>query len=341
MLLKPEQLAQHCQQPLKPFYVLCGDEPLGTRECLDQIRQAARQQGADERSSYQVDHQFKWAQISQNTQSFSLFSSKKLLEIHIPSGKPGVEGAKALTALVSQPTEDCFIVISLPALTYETKNSAWVGALQANAVWISLNEISTTQLPAWIATRLGQQQQTTDTESLSFMANQVEGNLLAAHQEIQKLGLLYPAGTLSAQQIRDAVLNVSRFDAVQLGEAVLTGDVLRTARILQGLQDEGEQAIAVMNPLIWLLRPLLAVKLGLSLGENMQNALKNARVFGDKQPLFQRALPRLSLRQLQAALNKLTEIDKTAKGMLQGDAWLEISRLCFGLAKINAKEVKR
>lgn len=341
MLLKPEQLAQHCQHALKPLYVLCGDEPLGTRECLDQIRQAARQQGADERSSYQVDHQFKWAQISQNTQSFSLFSSKKLLEIHIPSGKPGVEGAKALTALVSQPTEDCFIVISLPALTYETKNSAWVGALQANAVWISLNEISTTQLPAWIATRLGQQQQTTDTESLSFMANQVEGNLLAAHQEIQKLGLLYPAGALSAQQIRDAVLNVSRFDAVQLGEAVLTGDVLRTARILQGLQDEGEQAIAVMNPLIWLLRPLLAVKLGLSLGENMQNALKNARVFGDKQPLFQRALPRLSLRQLQAALNKLTEIDKTAKGMLQGDAWLEISRLCIGLAKVGQNVSKR
>jgi DNA polymerase III subunit delta len=341
MLLKPEQLAQHCQQPLKSLYVLCGGEPLSTSECLDQIRAAARLQGADERNSYQVDHLFKWAQISQNTQSFSLFSAKKLLEIHIASGKPGVEGAKALTALVNQPSEDCFIVITLPALTYETKNSAWVVTLQENAVWISLNEISPTQLPAWIATRLSRQSQTADAESLSFIANQVEGNLLAAHQEIQKLGLLHPAGVLSTQQIRDAVLNVSRFDAVQLGEAVLAGDVLRTARILQGLQDEGEQAIAVMNPLIWLFRPLLAVKLGVSRGDNMQNALKNARVFGDKQSLFQRALPRLSLRQLQAALNKLTEIDKTAKGMLQGDAWLEISRLCIGLAKVGQNVSKR
>jgi DNA polymerase III subunit delta len=267
----------------------------------------------------------------------SLFSSLRILEIHIPNGKPGVDGGKALTELAANLIPDTTTIIVLPALEREAKNSAWFGNLQQAAVTIELKEIAPTHLPQWLAARLKLQNQSTDATSLAFISNQVEGNLLAAHQEIQKLGLLYPEGEISAEAVRESVLNVSRYDAFQLGEAVLAGDAARTSRILQGLQDEGENPVAVMNPLMWVLRPLVRIKQAEARGENIMNAMTNARIYGDRQNLVKQALARLSIRQLEAALQKLCDIDRTAKGVLQGDAWLELSRLCFGLAKVRGR----
>ena len=335
--IEQNQLKQQLSQKLSPLYVLVGDEPLAQSECLDAIRQAARKAGADERSSFMVERNFNWQQIQQFGQALSLFSTLRILEIHIPNGKPGVDGGKALTELAANAIPDTTTIIVLPALEREAKNSAWFNALQSASTLIELKEIAPTQLPQWLAARLAAQNQSTDTASLTFIANQVEGNLLAAHQEIQKLALLYPAGEISAESIREAVLNVSRFDAFQLGEAVLAGDAARTSRILQGLQDEGENAVAVMNPLMWVLRPLVRIKQAEARGENIMNAMTNARIYGDRQSLVKRALARLSLRQLEAALQKLCDIDRTAKGVLQGDAWLELSRLCFGLAKVRGR----
>ena len=337
MRLAANQLHQHLKNNLAPLYVLVGDEPLAQSECLDAIRAAARKAGADERTSLIVERNFNWQQIQQFGQAMSLFSSLRVLEIHIPSGKPGVDGGKALTELANHLIPDTTVMIVLPSLEREAKNSAWFGALQNASSLIELNEITPTQLPNWLSARLAAQNQSTDTTSLAFIAHQVEGNLLAAHQEIQKLGLLYPAGEISADAVREAVLNVSRFDAFQLGEAVLAGDAERTTRILQGLQDEGENAVAVMNPLMWVLRPLVRIKQAEARGENLTNAMTNARIYGERQNLVKRALGRLSLRQLEAALQKLCDIDKTAKGVMQGDAWLELSRLCFGLAKVRAR----
>ena len=337
MRLAANQLHQHLKNNLAPLYVLVGDEPLAQSECLDAIRAAARKAGADERTSLIVERNFNWQQIQQFGQAMSLFSSLRVLEIHIPSGKPGVDGGKALTELANHLIPDTTVMIVLPSLEREAKNSAWFGALQNASSLIELNEITPTQLRNWLSARLAAQNQSTDTTSLAFIAHQVEGNLLAAHQEIQKLGLLYPAGEISADAVREAVLNVSRFDAFQLGEAVLAGDAERTTRILQGLQDEGENAVAVMNPLMWVLRPLVRIKQAEARGENLTNAMTNARIYGERQNLVKRALGRLSLRQLEAALQKLCDIDKTAKGVMQGDAWLELSRLCFGLAKVRAR----
>lgn len=337
MNLAPQQLAQHLNSGLKPLYVLTGDEPLSQRECLDAIRTRARALGFDERTSLTTDRYFNWAQIAEFGQAMSLFASQRLLEIHIPNGKPGIEGSKALQALTAQPLPDTVTIIVLPKVDWRDAKSAWYLALQQSSIFIELDEVPPAQLPQWIAIRLASQKQNTDAETLVFMANQVEGNLLAAHQEIQKLGLLYPEGTLAAEDVRSAVLNVSRFDAVQLGEAVLSGDVDRTVRILEGLKDEGAQAVAVMNPLIWAITPLVKIKQAEARGENLNNAMTQARLFGAKQALAKKALARLSLRQLQAALLKLADIDKTAKGMMDGDAWLEISRLCFGLARISPR----
>lgn len=337
MQLAPAQLKHHLANTLASVYVLTGDEPLGKTECLDAIRRAARQAGAEERTSFIVERNFNWQSIQQFGQALSLFASKRILEIAIPNGKPGVDGGKMLAELTEHPIPDTTTVIILPTLEREAKKSVWFNTLQRLATLIELSEIPPPQLPQWIAKRLALQNQSTDDASLAFMAHQVEGNLLAAHQEIQKLGLLYPEGVISAEDINTAVLNVSRYDAFKLGEAVLAGDTERTSRILQGLQDEGEQPVAVMNPLIWVLRPLVNVKRAQTTGENLSNAMANARIYGDRQQLAKQALSRLSLRQLEAALQKLCDIDRIAKGIMQGDAWLELSRLCFGLAKIRSR----
>ncbi len=337
MRLAQAQLETHLKQGLQPLYVLVGDEPLAQRECLGAIRAAARTQGFDERNSLTVERNFNWQQIQSFGQSISLFSSRRLLEINIPSGKPGVEGSKALQALAAKALPDTTVVIILPTLERDAKNSTWFAALDTQSQTITLNEIDVANLPKWIANRLAQQGQQTSVQTLEFLAHQVEGNLLAANQEVQKLGLLYPQGELSDATVREAVLNVSRYDAFQLGEAVLAGDAERTVRILQGLQDEGENAVAVMNPLMWVLRPLVRIKQAEMRGENLTSAMTNARIYGDKQALVKRALARLSLRQLEATLQKLADIDKTAKGVMLGDAWLEISRLCFGLAKVRGR----
>lgn len=341
MRLQPQQLSQHLEKGLQPLYVLMGDEPLAQRECLDAIRSAARRQGYDERTSLTVERNFNWQQLAAFGQSISLFASQRILELSIPSGKPGTEGSKALQALAEKPMADTVMVVILPKLDRDGKNSAWFSALEQAGVSLALQEVEAQLLPQWIAKRLALQDQQTDAETLEFIAHQVEGNLLAAHQEIQKLGLLYPAGILATDTVRDAVLNVSRYDAFQLGEAVLAGDSERTVRILQGLQDEGAQPVAVMNPLLWVLRPLVRIKQAEVRGENLANAMQQARIYGDRQALVKRAVSRLSLRQLQAALLKLAEIDKTAKGLLRGDAWLEISRLCFGLAKVGKRASTR
>jgi len=337
MQLAPAQLKQHLAKTLAPVYVLTGDEPLGQCECLDSLRLAARHAGAEERTSFIVDRNFNWQTIQQFGQALSLFASQRILEITIPNGKPGVDGGKAIAELAENPIPDATTIIVLPALDREAIKSVWFSKLQSLTTVIELNDVSPSQLPQWIAKRLALQNQKTDDASLAFMAHQVEGNLLAAHQEIQKLGLLYPEGQLSAEDINSAVLNVSRYDAFKLGEAALSGDIERTSRILQGLQDEGEQPVAVMNPLIWLIRPLVRVKRSQAQGENLNNAMINARIYGDRQTLTKQALSRLSLRQLEAALQKLCDIDRIAKGMMQGDAWLELSRLCFGLAKIRSR----
>lgn len=337
MRLNQAQLNKHLTQQLAPLYVLVGSEPLAQRETLDALRKAAKQQGYEERTSLIAERFFKWQEITHFGQSSSLFANLRVLEIHIPSGKPGVEGAQTLKALATQTLPDTCVIIVLPKLERDARNSAWYTSLEKAAIVIALDEIAANQLPKWIAVRLADQQQETDEETLLFLATQVEGNLLAANQEIQKLGLLYPTGKLSNADVKEAVLSVSRYDAFQLGEAVLAGDTARTVRVLQGLQDEGAQPLSVMNPLLWSFKPLAQLKLAQQQGENLEQAMTRARIFGQKQALIKRALAKLSMRQIDACIQKLAEIDQTAKGVMQGDAWLEISRLCFGLSKLCAR----
>jgi DNA polymerase III subunit delta len=337
MRLPFEQLGGQVDVKLSPLYVLTGDEPLSMTEGIDAIRRAAKAQGFEERLSFSTDRNFNWQQLTASGQSVSLFASRRLLEVHIPSGKPGSEGGRALQEYCNRLPSDTVTVITLPKLDGAGQKSAWFTALEKTAVVVALQSVDVARLPQWIARRLQAQGQQTDAATLEFLAAQVEGNLLAAHQEIVKLGLLFPNGPIAAEAVRDAVLNVSRFDVFQLGDALLAGDVARTAKILQGLEAEGVQPLALLGVLAWLLRGVTRVKLAESRGENLAAAMQQAKIWGDRQAQVKRMLARVSPRQLQAAMLKMAEIDKICKGIAQGRPWLEISRLCIGLARAGTR----
>lgn len=337
MHLSFDQLPAHLERELRPLYVLTGDEPLGMKETIDAIRQAVRRQGYDERLSYTAERYFDWKQLKASSQSISLFASRRLIELHIPSGKPGIEGGKALQEFAANLPGDTISLITLPKLDKTSQGSAWFSALEKVGVVVPLQTVEIERLPRWIGNRLQAQGQQADEATLEFLANQVEGNLLAAHQEIQKLGLLYPAGKLEAEAVREAVLNVSRYDVFQLGDALLAGDAPRTARILQGLEAEGAQPLALLGVLAWLLRGVTRVKQAETRGENLANAMQQAKIWGDRQAQVKRMLARISLRQLQAAMLKMAEIDKICKGIAPGKPWLEISRLCIGIARSGTR----
>lgn len=334
MRLPAEQLAQHLQSPLRPLYVIFGDEPLGLMEASDALRATARKNGYSERVSYTVERGFDWQRLQANSQSLSLFATLKIVEIHIPGGKPGAEGSKALQAYVADLPPDTLTLITLPRIE-KKEQGAWYQKLEQAAVMVAVDPVEIARLPAWIGRRLKLQGQQADTETLEFIANQVEGNLLAAHQEIQKLGLLFPPGSLSFDHVRDAVLNVSRYDAFQLGDAMLAGDAGRTAKVLDGLHAEGVQPVALLGLLIWLLRSALKVKTAQAQGADLASAFGQARIWGDRQNVMRQALNRLSLKQLQATMLKAAEIDKINKGLEQGSSWLELSRLCLGVARMR------
>jgi len=335
--LPQEQLAAHLQRECHALYIVSGDEPLALMECVDAIRAATRSRGHGERNSLLVERGFNWNQLAASGQALSLFADKKLVELRIPSGKPGTEGAKALQAYAAKLPPDTVTVIILPKLDKTGQSSAWFGALEKVATVIMVQPVEIDRLPRWIGARLAQQGQQADEATLDFIANQVEGNLLAAHQEIQKLALLQPQGKLDSEAVRAAVLNVSRYDAFQLGDAMLAGETERASRVLQGLQAEGMQPLALLGTLVWLLRGVTRVKAAEVRGENLANAMQQARIWGDRQALVKRALARWSLRHLNAAMQKMADIDKMAKGVALGEPWLEINRMCLGLSRLGQK----
>ena len=341
MHVSADQLAAHLERDLRPLYILTGDEPLGLKESVDAIRDAARQQGYDERLSFTAERYFDWKQLKVSGQSISLFASRRLMEIHSPSGKPGTDGGKALQELAATLPPDTVTLITLPKLDKTGTSSAWFGALEKAGVVVPLNTVEIERLPRWIGQRLQAQGQQADEATLEFLANQIEGNLLAAHQEIQKLGLLYPTGPLDPEAVREAVLNVSRYDVFQLGDALLVGDVARTAKILDGLEAEGAQPLALLGVLAWLLRGVTRVKQAESRGENLANAMQQAKIWGERQNQVRRMLARVSLRQMQAAMLKMAEIDRICKGIAPGKPWLELSRLCTGLARGSRRPAAR
>lgn len=336
----PAQLAKR----LAPLYVVHGDEHLLAIEAADRVRAAARAAGFTERDVLSVDRYFDWSRLAESGQSLSLFGDRKLIDLRIPGGKPGKEGSAALQAFAKTVADgDVVTLVTLPRLERDQKSSAWFGALDAVGVTVEAPLVDRSRLPAWIAERLAAQQQSADAEALAFLVDRVEGNLLAAHQEVLKLGLLYPAGRLGFDQVRDAVLDVARFDVFKLGEAMLAGDAPRVARMVDGLRGEGESPVLVHWAITEEIRALLRAKLGVASGQPLSTLLRQLRVWGVRERLFETALKRLALPTLTRAIRRAADIDRIVKGLRGigdaplGDAWTELSRLGVAIAGTGPK----
>ncbi len=344
MQLAPSQLQQHLARGLKSLYTLHGDEPLLVQEFADALRAAARAQGYTERTVHTASGaHFDWSEVLASGGSLSLFADKQIVEIRIPSGKPGKDGSVALQQIAerAQGDDSTLTLVLLPRLDSMTTKGAWFGALESFGTTVKFDPVDRRNLPQWIAQRLQQQGQRVaqgeeGQRTLQFFADRVEGNLLAAHQEIQKLGLLYPPGAgtsaeLSFDQVENAVLNVARYDVFKLSEAVLGGQALRVQRMLDGLQAEGESEVLVHWALAEDIRSLKRVKDALGAGRPMPMALRENRVWGLKEKLFERVLPQIGDTTLANLLHAAHKVDGIVKGLKQpdwpADGWQALQRL--------------
>ena len=344
MQLAPAQLAEHLKRGIKPLYTLHGDEPLLVQEFADALRAAARALGYTERTVHTASGaHFDWSAVLASGGSLSLFADKQIVEIRVPSGKPGKDGSTALQQLAERSAGDdsTLTLVVLPRLDSMTTKSAWFGALDSFGVTVKFDALARGSLPQWISQRLqmqglrvasGEEGQRT----LQFFADRVEGNLLAAHQEIQKLALLYPAdapggGVLGFEQVENAVLNVARYDVFKLSEAVLGGQTVRVARMLDGLQAEGESEVLVHWAISEDIRSLKRVKDAIEAGRPMPMALRENRVWGAKEKLYERVLPNIDAAALAQLLTAAHKVDGICKGLRQPDwpasGWQSLHRL--------------
>lgn len=348
MQLALNQLSAHLAKGLRPLYVLHGDEPLQQQEAADAIRTAARAAGHAERSSYTVaGAHFDWSAVLAAGGSLSLFADRQIVEIRIPSGKPGKDGSAALQQIAEAAAgnESTLTMVLLPRLDKATRSAAWFAALEANGVTLQVDPVERAALPAWIAQRLAAQGQRVAAgeqgqRTLQFFADRVEGNLLAAHQEIQKLALLYPPGELSYAQVEQAVLNVARYDVFKLSEAVLSGQLARAMRMLDGLQAEGEAEVLVHWALAEDIRNIKRVKDAMAAGRPLPMALRENRIWGAKERLFERLLPHAGDAQIAQLLQAAHVVDGIVKGLKHPDwpqdGWQALRQLALQLAGLAA-----
>ncbi len=324
--MQPAQLAQSLGRGIKPLYVLYGDEVLLQQEAADQIRQVAKQQGYTERSVFTVQGaHFKWGEVMQAGSERSLFADQQLIELRIPSGKPGKDGGLALQklALAAASTDGVVWLVTLGKLDFASQKTAWFTALMGAGTCMKFDPIERRALPAWIDERLklaGLSVASGDegARTLQFFADRVEGNLLAAHQEVSKLALLYAGpqpSPLSFEQVEQSVLDVARFDVFKLSEAVLGGQPLRVQRMLDGLRSEGVAEVLVHYTLSEDVRALRRVKQAVAQGKAVGLALRENRVWGTKEQLYERVLPRLSVAFLNELLATAQAVDGIVKGL--------------------------
>ncbi len=323
---------------MQPLYIFSGDEPLLMMEAMDALRQTAKKLGYTEREVMLQERGFDWSALMSAGQTMSLFGDKRWVELRIPTGKPGRDGADALKQFAAQIASqsnspegpDTVVCIVLPRLDGKTKTSAWFSALDEAGMAIQIDTLDRTQLPQWIAGRLKRQNQEVDSNTegrraLEFIADQVEGNLIAAHQEILKLGLLYPEGQLTEEQIRSSILKVARYNVFELTEAMLSGDLARLNRMLDGLKGEGEPLVLILWSVTEELRILSKLKAASDAGESVQQLMRANRIWGNKERLYPAALKRVQPLKLRKAIQVAAGLDRQSKGLhaadLPADPW--------------------
>ena len=323
MKLTTRSLAAHLAKGLSPLYVVHGAETLLALEAGDAIRAAARASGCSERDVFIAGDGADWSRVGAAAANLSLFASRRLLEVHVPSGKPGIEGGKAIEALCSRLAEDTVVLVMLPELDWRSMKTGWFTALDAAGTVVEAKAVDRAKLPEWLSDRLAAQGQRADASTLEWLADRVEGNLLAARQEVEKLSLLLPPGEVSLAALREAVTDVSRFDRDDLVAAIHAGDASRVVRAVDSLHAEDEP----LPLLLWTIGEEIRLVLQVAAGERTRRYLDPERL---------RQLQKTARGQDRDGLGRLLlrahRIDRMIKGIETGDAWEELLTLSLALA---------
>lgn len=329
--LRAAALAGQLARELAPLYVLHGAAALLIVEAGDAIRAAARAAGFTEREVLVAGAHFDWGRLEEACANLSLFGGDKLVELRIPTGKPGRDGAARLSAFAATLPRGVVVLIELPELDWSTQKSAWFQALVAMGMVVECSNPAPSALPDWIAERAARNRQVLSAEALQFIAERIEGNLLAAHQEVEKLALIYPAGALGLAEVRAAVADLARYDADDLRAAWLARDSGRCLRLLDALRAGGEALPYLLWALTQELTILAQAREAMDHGQGADEVLARNRVFGSRQNVYRSALRHYNTTLLYRALAQAAQIDRIIKGVAHGDAWLALQRLSLAL----------
>jgi len=336
MRIKPEQLTDVLQKGLMPVYFITGDEPLQLGELADEIRKAARKNGYDNREIVSVETGFEWNQLAFMADSLSIFADKKIIDLRLPSGTPGVEGSKALIDYCDRISEDTILLITAGKIDSKALKSRWVETLDKQGLVIQVWPLEGQDLIRWIQNRMQLRGLVVQLDGIQLLAARIEGNLLAAAQEIEKLYVLYGAGSLSVQQINDVVADSSRYDVFKLMDTVLSANVSRIIKVLSGLRSEGTAAPIVLWALTRDARLLIKLKLAMAQGQNQDTLFKNHNIWDKRKLLISQALKRLSDRDLNHILVASAIADRQIKGQQAGDAWESLLEICLKFASSHS-----
>jgi len=331
MPIKPEQLPVALQKSLAPVYLIGGAEPVLVEECRDLVIKAGQQQGFLEREIFHTGAKYNWEEILDVTAERSLFSSRKIIDVRLPTGKPGQAGGKFLSGWAASPDPDFLFIVSCTEWETSTRKSAWVAKLSAAGVQVEIWPVKPNQLPAWIERRMKAAGLQPEREAVLLMAELMEGNLLAIKQEIEKLSLLVGTAPVTVDTVRQSASTHSRFDAFRLGECILAGNAAESLRVAAGMQRAGTAIQALLGALTFQLSQLEAVYSAIRSGENEARVFSRLRVFKSNQPAMRQTVNRLRPEQMAAAFHSLSLIDRQGKGRASGDPWMTLDQMLINL----------
>lgn len=329
MQLYPNRLADSLNKGLQAFYLVFGDEPQQQMECIQAIRDEAKAKGFDERQSLTVDTGFNWNRLVEASQTLSLFSSRQMIELELPTGKPGAEGAKVLQALAQSPNPDVLIVLHGGRIGKDVQNTKWFKSLDKQGVYIPCYPLEGQHLNRWISDRLNQAGIQPFPELVRLLSDYCEGNLLAARQEIEKLALIYPSGQLTLEQAEKAIVDQSRFTVFQLIDVLLAGDPQRAVKMLYRLETEGVEPTIVLWALVREWQTLQSLQHEVVQGTPLHTLWNKHRIWRNRQSLYQQALQRLDNHQLSQMADKLSHFDQAIKQSSVPRPYVELCHLCL------------
>lgn len=337
MRIYPEKLASHLQKQLLPVYLVSGDEPLLVQECCDLVRSEARAQGCTVREVIEAGaRNFDWREILLNATSMSLFSERKLVELRLPSGKPGAEGSKALLEYLELSGPDDILLIVAGKIDKQSTNSKWFKALDSAGAFIQVWPVDADSLPRWLRERVNAVGMSIDEDALQLLCERVEGNLLAAVQEVEKLKLLVTDTRITATAVTEAVSENARYSLFDMADNALKGDAGASLRMLHGLRGEGTEPVVVLWALAREIRTLHEVQQDCAAGKGVQQALSARRVWPKRMTLMQAALARHDRESMTALLAQAARVDGSIKGFAHGKPWDNLEDLITGLCRAGS-----